>query len=115
MPIVIRSTKILLQHVPKTINLETIKNKILKIRDVNAIHEFHIWQLDSERIIGTMHITINSNMNNETFMTLCNTIKVLMHNHGIHNTTIQPEFVLDSNIKCFEPICQQQCHAKHCC
>ena len=118
-PLIIKSTKILLQHVPNKIDAHEIKEEILKIGGVNSIHEFHIWQLDSERVIGTVHISIPDYITGKEFMEMCDQVKLLMHKHGIHNTTIQPEYVEsytdDKDDKCFEPLCQQQCSQKHCC
>ena len=93
-PIVYKTTKILLQQVPSAIDLDKIKEEILKNNSIESIHEFHIWQLDSNRVIGTLHMNMTSNISCNEFMKICSEVKNIMHQHGIHNTTIQPEYII---------------------
>ena len=54
------SFKIILQGVPNKISSDEIKKQIIKnIEDVEDIHDCHIWTLDGEFHIATIHITIN--------------------------------------------------------
>ncbi|WAR03222.1 ZRC1-like protein [Mya arenaria] len=56
---------------------------------VQAVHEFHVWQLTGNRVIASAHIRFH---NLSEYMTIAVRIKTLFHNAGIHSTTIQPEF-----------------------
>ena len=54
------SFKIILQGVPNEISSDEIKKQIIKnIEEVEDIHDCHIWTLDGEFHIATIHITIN--------------------------------------------------------
>ena len=116
LPIIIKSTKILLQYVPGQIDLDQLRDKILQIEHVRGVHELHVWQLDSDRLIGTAHINVDRSDN---FDQISYKIKLCMHSIGIHNTTIQPEYenhIANEKLsECSEPLCEEKCHEKHCC
>ena len=75
-----------------------------------GVHELHVWQLDEKRNIGTVHILSDVE---KDFMKMAFQIKAIMHRYGIHNSTIQPEFVTAPEIqscaiKCSEVGCQKR-------
>lgn len=88
-PLLKEAALILLQTVPTHIKVKDIREKILKIEGVQAVHEFHVWQLTGNRLIASAHITCH---NPHEYMTLAGKVKDLFHREGIHSTTIQPEF-----------------------
>jgi cation diffusion facilitator family transporter len=55
-PLIIKTSKILLQYVPTKIDLNKLKENILLVRGVKSIHELHIWQLDTDITILIMKI-----------------------------------------------------------
>lgn len=89
MPLLKESAMILMQTVPTHIEIEDIKNRLLKIDGVLAVHELHIWQLAGDRIIASAHIRCH---NLQEYMRVAVKIKRFFHNEGIHSTTMQPEF-----------------------
>jgi len=97
--------KILLQYSPTEINIEELREKILDIDFVKNIHELHVWTLDDEKYIGTLHFNVDPDTTFEL-----NTIKEIMHSYGIHSTTIQPEFGEVCNDEC-----DNECNSKKCC
>jgi hypothetical protein len=58
--------------------------------DVLSVHELHIWQLSDTKTIASLHVLLSSTSN---YMTVAQRVRKLMHKHGIHSITIQPEFV----------------------
>ena len=60
-----------------------------QIDGVQAVHEFHVWQLAGNRVVASAHIRVS---NLQEYIPLAEKIKNLFHNEGIHSTTIQPEF-----------------------
>ena len=57
-------------------------------------------------------------------MKISDRMKLILHRHGIHSTTVQPEFIeagqFDASAPgtstCHEPICDPKaCHPKSCC
>ena len=97
--------KILLQYSPTEINIEELRNNIINIDFVKNIHELHVWTLDESKYIGTLHFTVLPNVAYDV-----NVIKEIMHNYGIHSTTIQPEFSDQCNDEC-----DNECNSKKCC
>ncbi|XP_066477504.1 proton-coupled zinc antiporter SLC30A1 [Tiliqua scincoides] len=114
-PLLKESALILLQTVPKQIDIRSLNEKLRKLEGVEAIHELHVWQLAGSRIIGTAHIKCQDP---ESYMKVAKQIKEIFHDEGIHATTIQPEFPISGSdvgkSKCELP-CRTQCALKQCC
>jgi len=114
-PLLKESALILLQTVPKQINMHRLNERLLGLDGVLAIHELHIWQLAGSRIIATAHIKCHDPT---SYMDVAKRIKDFFHNEGIHATTIQPEFVTfssESRDSLCELSCRTQCAPKLCC
>lgn len=87
---VVRSTSfILLQGVPPEVSLEDVRSDILSVEGVLSVHELHIWQLSETKIIASVHINASRDVE---FMPIATDIRGILHNHGIHSSTIQPEY-----------------------
>jgi len=112
-PLVRQSSRILLQGVPDYINLDDIKGEILKIEGVMGIHELHVWQLISAKLVASVHITC---LHSDDFMDIAHRIKTVLHKHRIHSTTIQPEFVgEEEEIQCHLRCASVNCDQDTCC
>ncbi|KAM6915544.1 zinc transporter 1a [Xenentodon cancila] len=114
-PLLKESALILLQTVPKQINMHRLNERLLSLDGVLAIHELHIWQLAGSRIIATAHIKCHDPT---SYMEVAKRIKDFFHDEGIHATTIQPEFVTfssESRDSQCELSCRTQCAPKLCC
>lgn len=114
-PLLKESALILLQTVPKQIDMHQLNERLLGLDGVLAIHELHIWQLAGSRIIATAHIKCHDPT---SYMDVAKRIKDFFHNEGIHATTIQPEFVTfnsESRDSLCELSCRTQCAPKLCC
>jgi len=93
-PLLKESALILLQTVPTHIEVEKVKERLLQqVEGVLAIHEFHVWQLAGNRIIASAHIHCR---NLAEYARVAEEVKEFFHHEGIHSTTIQPEFVDES-------------------
>jgi len=103
-----KSFRILLQYSPPKIENDKLKMEILDLQFVIGIHELHIWQLDENIIIGSIHYHSN---NNNYLENQCVQIKNIFHKYGIHSSTIQPEFTEICN----EPTCDPKCDSRKCC
>ncbi|XP_062911899.1 zinc transporter 1a [Mobula hypostoma] len=114
-PLLKESALILLQTVPKQIDMELINEKLRNLEGVLAVHELHVWQLAGSRIIATAHIKCRDPT---AYMDVAKRIKDFFHDEGIHATTIQPEFASvnsESRISLCELPCKTQCALKQCC
>ncbi|XP_027790632.1 proton-coupled zinc antiporter SLC30A1 [Marmota flaviventris] len=114
-PLLKESALILLQTVPKQIDIRHLLKELQDVEGVEEVHELHVWQLAGSRIIATAHIKCEDPA---SYMQVAKTIKSVFHNHGIHATTIQPEFASvgsNSSVVPCELACRTQCALKQCC
>ncbi len=89
--ITVRSASfILLQGVPSTISLDEVRESILDVDGVLSLHELHVWQLSETKIIASVHVLTSRD---HDFMPVAAKIRKTLHHHGIHSSTIQPEYL----------------------
>ena len=97
-----------LEKKPENIDIEEIKKHILKIKGVKNIHHFHIWAIDEDNVLATMHVVSKKNVKQE--------IKEELEEHGINHSTIEFE---DEDEECSESDCNIKlgkhghCHHHH--
>ena len=72
-----------LEKKPENIDIDEIRNHILKIKGVKNIHHFHIWAVDEENVLATMHVVSKKDVKKE--------IKEELKEHGIDHSTIEFE------------------------
>jgi zinc transporter 1 len=102
LPLVRSTSFILLQAVPWEVSLEDVRTEILTVEGVLSVHELHIWQLSETKIIASVHVTASRKVD---FMPVASNIRRILHQHGIHSSTIQPEYhpiwdaIPDENLK----------------
>lgn len=90
LPLCKRSSRILLQGTPLTVETSDVIQDILQIPSVLGVHDFHIWNLTEKLLIASLHVELNSSP--ESFLKIASEIKSCLHDYGIHSATIQPEF-----------------------
>ncbi|MCP5468549.1 MAG: cation transporter [Deltaproteobacteria bacterium] len=81
---------VLLQGVPSYINISEIKNALISLTGVSAVHDVHIWSLDGETNIFTAHIVLEKTIMGEAFE-LREKIKKILENFQIKHSTIEIE------------------------
>jgi zinc transporter 1 len=69
--------------------LEDVRVDILAVEGVLSVHELHIWQLSETKIIASVHINASREVE---FMSIASDIGRILHQQGIHSSTIQPEY-----------------------
>ncbi|KAF8922470.1 cation efflux protein [Mucidula mucida] len=90
LPLVRSASFILLQGVPSTISLDEVRESILDVDGVLSLHELHVWQLSETKIIASVHVLTSRD---HDFMPVAAKIRKTLHHHGIHSSTIQPEYL----------------------
>jgi len=75
--------------VPSTISLEDIREDIQKVPGVCSVHELHVWQLSEDKIVASVHVLVSRDWE---YMTVAHVIRKILHDHGVHSSTIQPEY-----------------------
>jgi zinc transporter 1 len=126
-PLVKSAAYILLQGTPSSISIDTLRKDILSIPNIVDVHELHVWQLSDTQMIASVHIVVPtpSNMDITTekprdmekrYMDLAAKVKHKLHGHGIHSTTVQPEYAPESDDceKESEHTCMLRCTSTDC-
>ena len=89
--IIIDSTNILLESLPKGMSLNNVAAAILKVPGVREVHDVHIWSLGSETHALSCHVQILDMPTSETER-ICQRIRELLSSEfDIDHTTIQFE------------------------
>lgn len=90
---------------PKNINIEEIKEHLLKIEGVMDIHHIHIWSIDAQSNYATMHIAVK-----EYDPYIKKQIKEELKEHNIPHSTL--EFETDEE-NCNERECKTESRSRH--
>ena len=94
-----------LEKTPKRINIEEIKEHLLKIKGVKDVHHIHIWSLDGYSNYATIHI-VNDGKNED----IKKLVKEELKDHHIMHTTIELEKVGE---ECLEKDCEVNLENNH--
>ena len=82
---------ILLQGSPAGIEREHIVDELKCIEQIEDIHDLHIWSLDEEYNVLTVHVTLKESMSMEDLIGLKGGIRGVLEEEGIHHATIEFE------------------------
>ncbi|XP_020013318.2 calcium/manganese antiporter SLC30A10 isoform X1 [Castor canadensis] len=119
-PLIKETATILLQMVPKGVNMEELMSKLSTVPGISSVHEVHIWELVSGKVIATLHIKYQKDTGYQDISTK---IREIFHNAGIHSVTIQFERVdlkealeqRDLALLCSNPCIFPSCAKQLCC
>ncbi|XP_050004148.1 calcium/manganese antiporter SLC30A10 isoform X2 [Alexandromys fortis] len=119
-PLIKETAVILLQMVPKGLNMEELMSKLSSVPGISSVHEVHVWELISGKIIATLHIKYQKDTG---YQDASRKIREIFHHAGIHSVTIQFEAVdlketleqKDFLLNCSAPCIYQSCAKKLCC
>ena len=83
---------VFLQAVPDEISIEDFENKIRDIENVRDVHHTHLWSLDGEQNILSVHLIVEKTSSRENLVKIKQTINALSNDSGINHTTVEIEF-----------------------
>lgn len=92
--------EILLEKKPSKINIDDIKQHILKIKEVKNIHHLHIWTIDGINNYITLHVVIDENVFSKDLENIKRKIKNELEEHDINHSTIEFEIEKCRDISC---------------
>lgn len=104
LPLCRKSSKILLQATPPNVNSNEIVEEITKMSSIKSIHDFHVWNLNEDILIASLHLELgendgtDENFNKTAFIDAVKQVREILHSFGIHSATIQPEFLRASSV-----------------
>lgn len=98
-PMMKESGLILLQTIPKHIDVDILKMSLLQdFPEIRSIHDLHIWCLTSSTIIATCHVSLPASYTEESYLKLSKSMIDFFSREGITSVTIQPEFSDDTEL-----------------
>jgi cobalt-zinc-cadmium efflux system protein len=86
-----KTFRILLQEVPQNVDIDSVEKELSDIEGISSIHDLHIWSLDGENNIITLHAVIDDNSSNENQRKLKRAIRDTCERLNIHHATIEFE------------------------
>ncbi|XP_070111840.1 calcium/manganese antiporter SLC30A10 isoform X3 [Equus caballus] len=118
-PLIKETAVILLQMVPKGVNMEELMSKLSNVPGISSVHEVHIWELVSGKIIATLHIKFQKDGD---YQDASIKIREIFHEAGIHSVTVQFEKVdvreppeQGDLLLCSSPCISKSCEKQLCC
>lgn len=92
--------KIFLQKTPEEVNPLEIIAQLNQIEYVKKAHDLHIWSLDGEMNIASIHLLTDKNLNDEQQLQIRTKARNCFKNHSIEHSTIELEWTLDGCEAC---------------
>lgn len=92
--------KIFLQAVPDQISISKLTDEIVAIEPIKSVHDMHVWSLDGETHVMTLHIVTDS----QDTASIKQQILEVAQSHSISHTTIEFENT--------ETVCTTNCDCK---
>ena len=85
------SFKVLLQGVPKDFDEPTLRKRLYKISEIKDIHDLHIWSVDGEFHILTMHLVVTDHLTIERVESIKDEVRMELKKMSIEHATIEIE------------------------
>ena len=96
--------RILLQGVPKHINLEEVKRDIGVVKGVLGMHDIHIWSLEGETDVFTAHVVLDDATLEKHPEETKQTIREILLKHHLEHSTIE----FESEGQCTGNVCEEK-------
>ena len=91
---------------PKDISQNELISELLKIDSVNDVHHLHVFSLDGESHVATVHIVAEKDVKHA--------VREVLKEHGVHCATIETEDTLCNAPHCHSPHTKNEhCHHHH--
>ena len=94
--------KIFLQGVPEDEAINEIKDLLVAQANVVDVHDVHLWSMDGEYKILTLHVVVCPLLNLDEHIALKHSLKELLTSNGYNHVTLEVE-------KQGEDCCQEKC------
>ena len=98
-----------LEKTPNNINIDELKEHLLKIKDVEDIHHIHIWSIDGFNNYATMHIVTKS----ENVKVVKNEIRKELSEHNICHAILETEDEVCDDVECHIEFHNEEHHHHH--
>ncbi|NXR35688.1 ZNT10 protein, partial [Zosterops hypoxanthus] len=113
-PLMKETSIILLQMVPKGVDMQILTDRLSRVPGVSSLHEVHVWELASGKNIATLHVKCQTPSD---YQDAAHKMRKIFHEAGVHSVTIQPEYTdqKTSHLLCNSPCISKACDSHLCC
>jgi cobalt-zinc-cadmium efflux system protein len=94
------SLQLSLDGVPKDIDLQKIKDKVLKVKGVRDFHHLHVWAISTSENAMTAHLLVSNELTIPEISKLKHEIKHELEHLNIHHATIETETEFCDGVDC---------------
>jgi cobalt-zinc-cadmium efflux system protein len=84
--------EVFLEKAPKGFSIYKIKDELLSVENVRDIHHIHLWSIEGNIPIVTLHARLSHKVNNNETADVLRSLKEKLATIGIKHSTIQIEF-----------------------
>lgn len=98
-----------LEKTPKDINIDELRNHLLKIKGVEDIHHIHVWSIDGYSNYATMHIVTKS----KDIKAIKKEIREELSEHNICHSILETEDEVCDDIECHVEVHNSGYHHHH--
>lgn len=85
--------RVLLQHAPSGVDADRLEREIVGVAGVESIHDLHLWSLDGEQHISTLHAVVAAGIDEDDRRRIRQSIREICREFGIGHATIELETV----------------------
>lgn len=89
--LMISTAKMLIQAVPENVDCHKIKSELTAIPLVTNLHDLHIWTMDGEKNVLSLHLVLSKNSSLEDINKIKNEAKHRLQHANIFHSTIEIE------------------------
>ena len=86
-----QSMKIILQGIPENVDTDKLSAKMLEYNEIESIHDLHVWSVDGEYNVLTIHIVLKQTLEMDLLADLKLKIRETLELEGIQHATIEFE------------------------
>lgn len=83
---------VFLEKTPEGIDVKSLKKELEEIEGVENTHHIHVWSLDGEKNMATMHLKTQGCTNLEDCEKVKKQAEEISRKYGIHHLTVQIDF-----------------------
>jgi cobalt-zinc-cadmium efflux system protein len=84
--------RIFLQATPEHINSVALEKLLLQQLPIESIHDWHVWTMDGEYHVLSLHVVVADTMTVEATIQLKQQIREMLHQNDIEHATIEIEY-----------------------
>jgi cobalt-zinc-cadmium efflux system protein len=85
------AVRIFLQGIPKNISMKQIRADLLDLTFVGDLHDLHVWSMDGDYHVATMHVCLKSDYNLSELQVLKSQVMDVLKRHEVQHATIEFE------------------------